>query len=80
MASNDFGGVCGNPPFTRTTGVSQYPPPDQIVVMVEREACEQEFTIDLNENTVVDLDFPAGVIELTDPILLPPCDQDESSG
>jgi hypothetical protein len=78
MASNDRGGVCGYPPFTHVTGVSQYPTPDQIVFIVEREACEQEFTIDLNEDTVVDLDFPDGVIELAGPILLPPCEMDDA--
>ena len=49
--------------------------PDQIEVTVVRDGCESSFLIDVNEDTIVDLDFPDDVIELTDPILVPPCEE-----
>lgn len=52
-----------------------FPRPDQIEVTVVRDACEQSFLIDINEDTVVDLSFPDDVIELKDPILVPPCEE-----
>jgi len=53
----------------------EFPRPDQIEVTVARDGCEQTFLIDVNEDTVVDLDFPDDVIELKDPILVPPCEE-----
>jgi len=58
--------------------VPSFPPPDEIVVAVVRQACTQEFTIEINEDTVVDLSFPDDVIELKDPILLPPCAEEQA--
>ena len=49
--------------------------PDQIEVTVVRDGCEQRFLIDLNADTVVDMEFPDDVIELKDPILVGPCDE-----
>jgi|GEM_PF-2140599 len=48
--------------------------PDQIRVGVSHDGCQSQVLIDLNEDTVVDLSFPDNVIELKDPILVPPCD------
>ena len=47
--------------------------PDQVKVIVVRDGCEQTFLIDINEDTVVDLDFPDRVIELKEPILVSDC-------
>jgi len=51
------------------------PIPDQIRVIVWRENCRPEQFLDVAEDTVVDLSFPDGVIELKDPILVPPCEE-----
>ncbi len=55
---------CPPPEFTR---------PDQVEVVVLGRGCVQTFVIDINEQTVVDMDFPDDVIELKDPILVPSC-------
>ena len=52
-----------------------FPRPDQVEIIVVRDGCESSFLIDINEETVVDLDFPDDVIELKDPILVPPCEE-----
>ena len=52
----------------------EFPNPDQLSIIVVRDACEQTFLIDINEDAVVDLSFPDDVIELKDPILVPPCE------
>ncbi len=57
--------ACPAPPF---------PAPDQIDIVVVRNGCETTFTIDVNENTVVDLSFPNDTLELKDPIPVPPCE------
>ncbi len=66
-------------PFRKTlvscTVASSFPPPDQVEIIVVRDGCEQTFLIEINEDTVVDMDFPDDVIELKDPILVPPCDE-----
>jgi len=62
------------PPF------SGFPPPDQVEVIVLRGACEERFLIDINEDTVVDLEFPGDVIELQNPILVPPCGSAQEGG
>jgi hypothetical protein len=69
LYSSDLGGNCGNPPK-----VPFFPPPDQVEVTVVRGACEEQFLIDINADTIVDLKFPDDVIELKDPILVPPCE------
>ena len=59
--------------------VIEFPRPDQVEIIVVRDGCEQTFLIDINEDTaldVVDPDFPRDdVIELKDPILVPPCQE-----
>lgn len=50
-----------------------YPRPDQVEIIVALDGCEQSFLIDINENTVVDITFPDDVLELKDPIQVPPC-------
>lgn len=47
--------------------------PDQTLVVVSLQACQQQLFIDLNEDTVLDITFPDNTIQLKDPILLPPC-------
>ena len=54
--------------------VLNLPTPDQLKVIVTIDGCEQTFVIDINEDTVVDLDFPDRVIELKEPILVPSCE------
>ena len=56
----------------------RFPRPDRVHVSVVREACRKGFPIDINEETAVFLDLsegatPVDVIELNDPILVPPC-------
>ncbi len=72
----DSGSVCGflldNSVILSDT-TPDFPAPDKILVIVERDGCEQRIDIEMNEDTVVDLNFPDGVIELIDPILVPPC-------
>ena len=58
---------CQDPP-------PEFPRPDQVEVIVVRDGCEQQFMIDISDDTVVDMDFPDDVIELKDPILVPPCE------
>ena len=53
--------------------VLNLPTPDQLKVIVTIDECEQTFLIDINEDTVVDLDFPDRVIELKEPILVSDC-------
>ena len=55
----------------------QFPRPDQVEVIVVRGECEFSFLIEINEDTVVDMDFPDDVIELKDPILVPACEPEE---
>ena len=77
LYSNELGGSggrCGAPPF--------FPPPDQLEIIVEHDGCEHRVIIDVNADTVVDPDIPdvfasgfaEHVIELKDPILVPPCE------
>jgi len=51
------------------------PPPDEIEIVVIREECERSIVIPVTEDTVVDLSFPGRLIELKDPILIPPCEE-----
>ncbi len=57
----------------------EFPRPDQVEIIVVRDGCEQTFPIEINEETardVVDPEFPyADVIELTEPILVPACQE-----
>lgn len=50
-----------------------FPRPDRIVIIVVRGGCEQRFMIDINADTVVDPTAPDDVLELKEPILVPPC-------
>ncbi len=77
LVSDETGSVCGSP--VQTSRTPSFPAPDEILVIVQREACEQQFTIEINEDTVVDLDFPDFVIELKDPILVPPCGEESGN-
>ena len=65
-------GFCTNP-FAQPVSPPEFPRPDRIEIIVIRGDCEQTFSIDINEDTVVDLDFPGDVLELKDPILVEPC-------
>jgi hypothetical protein len=65
LSAKHDGPLCASPP--------DLPAPDQLEVIVTIRGCEQSFLIDINEDTVVDLDFPDRVIELKDPILVPAC-------
>ena len=51
-----------------------FPDPDRVELIINRNGCEQRITVDVNEDTVVDLSFPDDTLELKDPILLPPCE------
>ena len=62
-------GRCPTPDFLR---------PDQLELIIVRDGCEQRFMIEINEDTaqLVDGEFPGDeVLELTNPILVPPCDE-----
>jgi hypothetical protein len=55
------------------SSVPNLPIPDQLKLIVTIDGCAKAFLIDINESTVVDLDFPDRVIELKEPILVPAC-------
>lgn len=66
---SDFVGVC--------SGVIQHDDlyrAQKLELFVMRDGCEQQVSIDVNEDTVVDLSFPDNVLELKDSILVPACD------
>ena len=55
-----------------------FPKPDQVEITIVRDGCEQRFMIEINEDSAhfVDGEFPGDeVLELTDPILVSPCEQ-----
>ena len=52
----------------------EFPRPDRIEIIVARGDCQYTFSIDINEDTVVDMTFPEDTLELKDPILVPPCE------
>lgn len=57
-----------------------FPRPDQVEIIIIRDGCEQQISvmIEINEDTAqfVDGEFPGDeVLELTDPILVPPCEE-----
>ncbi|MFQ5414444.1 MAG: hypothetical protein ACE5E6_08300, partial [Phycisphaerae bacterium] len=60
-------------PLGPTLPPPEFPPPDQVEVTVGLVGCQDTFLIDVNADTVVDLTFPDMVLELIDPILVPPC-------
>ncbi len=51
----------------------EFPRPDQVEVIVLGGGCQQTFAIDVNADTVVDIRFPGGIMELKEPIVVPPC-------
>jgi len=65
--------VCGVPPFQRVVYDPPLPTPDRLELIVVRDTCEQRVSIDLNEETVVDMTFPGDLLELAAPIRLAPC-------
>jgi hypothetical protein len=77
LRSEKLGG-CGFPPFIRDH-LPEYPDPDQVEIIVLRDGCEQRFMIEVNQDTVVDLSFPNRMLELKDPILVPPCEEPANS-
>jgi len=70
----EFGEACGAPPFERVVRDPPFPTPDQLELIVVIDGCEQRITIEINEDTVVDMSFPADILELREPILVPPCE------
>jgi len=52
----------------------EFPRPDRLEIIVVRDDCEQSFFIDINAETVVDPTAPDDVLELREPILVPPCE------
>jgi len=71
VLSEDWGSTCGSV----FTVEPEFPPPDRLVVSVEREGCAPvEIPIELNGDTVVDMGFPDKVIELRNSIVVPPCE------
>lgn len=66
--SRDSGQVCDG----RIIREAEFPPPDRLTVVVPRDGCGPAYIeIELNEATVVDPSVPDGVIELTEPIVVP---------
>ena len=57
--------------------LAPFPRPDQVEISVVRDECTQTFVIDINDETaVVDEEDPYNVVlELKDPILVPPCQE-----
>ncbi len=54
-----------------------FPRPDQLEIVILRDGCEQTVTIEINEDSAqfVDGEFSINELVLTDPILVPPCNQ-----
>lgn len=58
--------------------VPDFPGEDRLEITIIHDGCEQRFAIEINEDTVqfVDGEFPGDkVLEFTDPILVPLCEQ-----
>jgi len=53
----------------------QIPAPTQIRIVVVQEVCEYQFMFDVNGENFVDPDAPDGVLELRQPVLVPPCEE-----
>lgn len=51
-----------------------FPRPDRVEVIIVRNGCEQTVSVDINADTVVDPTAPNDVLELKNPILVPPCE------
>lgn len=49
--------------------------PDRLEVFVVRDECEMTIVVDINADTVVDLSGPDDVLQLREPIAVPPCDE-----
>jgi len=70
----------------------RFPTPTRIEVIVVRDGCEQTFSIDINDDTVVsipsdeidpeivDPNFQNDAVELREPILVPPCPEEAEGG
>ena len=61
-------------------GKAELPLPDNVELTVELKDCgvsssRRRFSIDISAETVVDPTVPDGVLELRDPILVPPCEE-----
>ncbi len=56
-------------------GAPALPRPDQVDLIVLTDDCERSVSVDINEDTVVDLDPPDHILELRDPILVPACQE-----
>jgi len=69
----EFSEVCGTGPFAPAGYDPPFPTPDRLELIVVRDGCEKRVTIELNEDTVVDMSFPDNVLELKEPILVPAC-------
>jgi hypothetical protein len=60
-------GVCPPPEFPR---------PDQVQITIVRNGCQQTITIEINQDTARFIEGGLeDVLELTQPILLPPCEE-----
>lgn len=60
-------------PFEEHLGGGPLPYPDRIEFEVEIDDCIREFTIDVNEDSVVNLNDPNRVVELREPLLFSAC-------
>lgn len=51
--------------------------PDRVQLIIIRDGCEQRFMIEINDDTArfVEEESSVSVLELTAPILVPPCEQ-----
>jgi len=72
----EFSEVCRTGPFAPAGYDPPFPTPDRLELIVVRDECEQQVSIDINEDTVVDMSFPDNVLELKEPILVPACEGD----
>ena len=64
--------------ITPCSELAPFPRPDRIEIIVARHECTQSFMIEINDETaiVVDEEDPYNVVvELVDPILVPPCEE-----
>ncbi len=64
-------GGCARAGFS--AGPRGYPEPEEIELKVMRGECYQSVFIQVNADTVKDLDFAGNVIELAEPVIVEPC-------
>jgi hypothetical protein len=55
----------------------EFPPPERVQIIVVRDDCEQRVMVEISNETAQFFDgpYPDDLLELTAPVLVPPCDE-----